>query len=224
MAALPEGVAQETFDYLLAFTIAHEGDTPFMYNNWPLKNARQDVTAGIGLAIPDEAYAASDEIRGMFVVKATGEPASPDDMRREFRRVAALPRTPRNLFSDYQARSPLQMDRDAMLRSLFDKMLQFWSVSGAEFPDLAEVPAQAQAALLSYNYGLRLRAAPRMCQAVRDGDYATAADESRISGWDARKNEAHRVLFLNAQAIVDGDLDLGLLPPMEGPFKPPPAL
>src|SRR3954464_13052181 len=107
MHDIPEGMLPETFEYILAFTTAHEGFTPFMYNNWPLKNSNRDVTVGIGLAISSEDQAASDEIRSMFRVKATGEVASEEDMRTEFRRVFDLARTATNLFSEYQENSPL---------------------------------------------------------------------------------------------------------------------
>jgi hypothetical protein len=225
MSEIPEGMLPQTFEYILAFTTSHEGDTPFMYNNWPLKNPTRDVTVGIGLAINSEDQAASDEIRNMFRIKLNpDETASEDDMRTEFRRVFDLPRTATNLFSDYRDKSPLVMDRDAMLRKLQEKMLAFWQQKGQEFANLDRIPAQAQVALISYNYGLRLRGAPKMCKAVRDGDYLTAAAESNVPGWDAKKNEAHKVLFTNAATIVNEELDLSMLPPVEGPFKPPPSL
>jgi hypothetical protein len=63
-----------------------------------------------------------------------------------------------------------------------------------------------------------------MCDAVRNGDYLTAATESMIRGWDAKKNEAHNVLFTNAATIIANGLDLNTLPPIEGPFKPPPSV
>jgi hypothetical protein len=213
-----------TLEYVLAFTMAHEGDTSFMYNNWPLKNPNRDVTAGVGRAITDENMAASDEIRSMFTVKATGQGASPEDMRAEFRRVYDLPRTANNLWSDYRDKSPLQMDRDAMLGSLRETLLGFWDSKGQSFPDFATIPAQAQVALMSFNYGIRLSGAPKMCNAVRASDYAEAAAQSFISTWDQQKNEAHKKLFMNAATIVHDGIDLKTLPPMAGPFKPPPTV
>jgi hypothetical protein len=44
---------------------------------------------------------------------------------------------------------------------------------------------------MSYNYGLRLRNA-KMCNAVRNNDYATAAEESKIDGWTARRTKHTR--------------------------------
>src|SRR5262249_18491958 len=155
----------------------------FMYNNWPLKNPNPDVTVGIGRSVRNEDEAASDEIRTAFRVKGPdGQPTdqipSADDMRAEFRRVVALQRTPDNLFSDYGNRSPIIMDRDAMLNLLQNNMLGFWDSKGQDFPNFDQIPAQAQIALMSYNYGLRLSNAPKMCNAVRANDYTTAANES----------------------------------------------
>src|SRR5260370_28845383 len=137
MSTIPAGMLQQTFDYLLEFTIQHEGDTPFMYNNWPIKNANKDVTVGVGLAIANENVAASEEIRRMFIVKATGQPASPAEMRAEFRRVNDLPRTGANLLTDYPAKWPPRMDRTAILDALREKMLVFWNSKGQSFPDFA---------------------------------------------------------------------------------------
>ena len=219
----PQGMLPQTFDYVVAFTIAHEGDTPFMYNNWPLKNPKKDVTVGVGRAIDSEDVAASAEIRAMFTVKATGSPATEQDMRAEFRRVYDLPRTSDNLCADYCDKSPLLMDRDAMLESLRGLLLVYWGQKNqANLPAIEEIPAQAQVALMSYNYGSRLAKAPRMCRAVQAGDYETAAKETMVPGWDGQKNEAHYRLMMNAAAILRTGANLNKLPPINGPFKPPP--
>jgi hypothetical protein len=220
----------ETFEYVLAFTIAHEGDTPFMYNNWPLKNPNRDVTVGVGLALDSssveagERVAASNQIRSMFRVKGTGLQASEDEMKAEFRRVYDLKRTLSNLRTDFQDQSPLEMDRTAMLNSLRQTMLGWWGSKGQNFPNFGAIPAQAQIALMSYNYGARLSIAPNMCNAVRAGDYVRAAEESLVPGWDGQKNAGHKRLLMNAATIVRGGLDLGTLPPKLGPFKPPPLV
>ena len=156
------------------------------------------------------------------MVKKTGRPADPGEMLQEYRRVNDLPRTQGNLFSAYRDASPLQMIREEMLSDLRNKLLGFWTSRGQEFPNFAAIPAQAQAALMSWNYGLRLRGAPKMCNAIRAGDFVTAAAECKVPGWDGQKNEGHRVLLLNAAAIVASGAAPNKLPPLNGPFKPPP--
>lgn len=236
---IPQGMSEDTFEYVIRFTIAHEGDTPFMYNNWSAKNSKRDVTIGVGYALTSlpmiglgdgtstcvagEREAASQPIRRMFRVRRTREPASAEDMVKEFRRVYNTERTRDNLFSAYQDRSPIEMDRQAMLQLLREKMLEFWTYKGRELPNFQSLPAQAQVVLMSWNYGLRLTRAPKMCGAVLAGDYVTAANETLVPGWDGKKNEAHRILMLNAGAIVKSGGDLNKLPPINGPFKPPPA-
>jgi hypothetical protein len=225
MPILPAGMSNDTFQYVVAFTLHHEGDTPFMYNNYPLKSPHKDVTAGVGISLVNADAAASPEIRAMFTVRITGQPATDPEMRKEFKRVYDIDRTADNLHTDFEAPSPLQMDRGSMLRKLNDKLLTLWGQSGMTFPNFETIPAQAQVALMSYNYGARLRSAPKMCAAVLAADYETAAKESLVPGWDGQKNAAHNRLFTNA-AILFGwrylRVDMATLPPLGGPFKPPP--
>jgi hypothetical protein len=208
------------------FTVAHEGFAPFLYNNWPLKNQQKDVTAGVGLAITDREMAASDPIRNMFRMKGTSVIPTPDQMRHEFDRVNDIERTKDNLYTDYRDKSPMEMAQSEILKCLREKMLSCWSQRGSQqqFPDIATLPAQAQVALMSYNYGARLSSAPAMCNAVKKGDFATASKESFISGWAPEKNAAHARLFDNAMLLAIGKKDISLLPPRGGPFKPPPSV
>ena len=230
MAGPPDGMSAEAWAYVIAFTIDHEGDTPFMYNNWPVKNPTRDVTVGVGIALFSENDAAAPRIRSLFTVKATGQPASDPEMRSEFRRVYDIPRVakPTNLWSDYRDKSPLRMDPAGMRRLLEEKMLEFWNQRNQpKLTEFAALPAQAQVALVSYNYGLRLAIAPEMCLGASRNTsegFLRAAAQSRINGWDEQKNAAHKRLFENAAAIVSGGLDPKTLPPVSGPFKPPPAI
>jgi len=224
--SIPAGMTQDTYNYLLAFTVAHEGPTNFMYNNWPLKNPNKDVTAGVGLALNNEAAAVRQEVRSLFRVKLTGLPATDDDMRQEFRRVFNLARTKDNLLTDYRDKSLLIIPIEAMNSMLDKKMLEFWEGRGKTIQNFARLPAQAQVALMSWNYGLRLSGAPLMCEAVEEGTgdgFTRAAKESFIRGWDDHKNEGHKRLFLNAAAIVREGLAASTLPPLSQ-CTPPPAV
>jgi hypothetical protein len=211
-----------TFEYLLAFTRAHEGDTPFMYNNYPLKNKVTDVTVGVGLAVSDREAAARDDIRTLFKLKSNNKTPSEEDMRKEYDRVSRIDRTADNLFTDYAKESPMYMDIDGMLQALRTKMLDFWRSRGRTFPNFATFPAQVQVALMSYNYGRRLSGAPKMCDAVEAGDYVTARKEAYVPDWDRLKNEAHERLFENAYLRARALRSPSYLPPINGPFKPPP--
>jgi hypothetical protein len=111
-----------------------------------------------------------------------------------------------------------------MLRDLREKMLGFWESKGKSFPNFGAIPAQAQIALMSWNYGLRLSGAPLMCNAVIAGDFVEAEKQCVISGWDGQKNQAHKRLLANAATITSKGLDVNSLPPMNGPFKPPPLV
>jgi hypothetical protein len=141
MAEIPDGMLPNTFDYVRAFTIAHEGDALFMYDNWPLKNPQPDVSVGVGLGAANEDQAASAEIRNMFRVKAAGAVPSDEEMRAESRRVFNLPRTRDNLLSDYRDKSPLIIDRDAMFDMFQSKNIGVsGSRRGRTFPTLTQCP------------------------------------------------------------------------------------
>jgi hypothetical protein len=115
MDTLPAGMSEDTFRDTLNFTISHEGDTPFMYNNWSAKNPLPDVTIGVGRALTSlpkiglgpgqftclagEREAAS--VRSMFRVLGTGQQPSPEQMIAEFRRVYNTERVGGNLFSAF---------------------------------------------------------------------------------------------------------------------------
>ncbi|MBS0528558.1 MAG: hypothetical protein JSS22_04100 [Proteobacteria bacterium] len=225
MASVPPWMAATTFEYVLQFTEAHEGQTNFMYNNWSSKSATKDVTAGVGISIRSEGEACSPDVKGLFVRRADGGSASDDDMRAEFRRVNNTERIGGNLFTAFRDPSPLTIPPERLRPSLREKILTFWDARGAsaDFPDFATIPAQAQVALMSYNYGARISRAPRMCRAIKAKDYAAAALQSNMPGWDPQKNQAHRVLLLNAGVVARDGLDQGLLPTL-GAFKPPPML
>jgi len=225
MASVPPWMSADTFEYVLQFTEAHEGETNFMYNNWSAKSAAKDVTVGVGISIRSENEAYRSDIKSLFKRKSDNAPATDDDMRAEFRRVYNTERMGNNLISAFRDPSPLYIPKPALRPSLREKMLTFWDQRGSSpnFPDFATIPAQAQVALRSYNYGARISAAPKMCHAIKLGDYHAAAMQSSMPGWDVQKNLAHRVLLLNAGIIVRDGLPTGQLPPL-GPFKPPPML
>lgn len=222
IAMAPQGMSADAYNYLLAFTKAHEGYTPFLYNNWPIKNPNKDVTAGVGIAVTDRDMAASDQIRLMFRMKGTNVVPTPKQIQAEFDRVYDQPRTSDNLFSDYGDKSPMYIPPDQMSQSLEAKMLLCWSQRGVQFPDFAAIQAQAQVALMSFNYGMRLSNRTPISDAVKAGDYFTAAKVCVVGRWESRKNAAHQRLFGNAGVIMMGKKDLNLLPPISGPFKPPP--
>jgi hypothetical protein len=222
VSMVPQGMSLDAYNYLLAFTRAHEGYTPFLYNNWPIKNPNRDVTAGVGIAVPDRDTAASDKIRLLFRMKGTNLPPTPEEIKKEFDRVYDQPRTDGNLHTDFEDKSPMYIPPDQMLKSLDAKMLLCWDQRVVQFRDFAGIQAQAQVALMSWNYGMRLSTRTAIRDAVNDGDYFTAAKECVVGLWDPRKNAAHQRLFGNAGLIMMGKKDLNLLPPISGPFKPPP--
>jgi hypothetical protein len=113
----------------------------------------------------------------------------------------------------------IESEKDKLL---IDDLLRFWHQNGVYFPNFATMPAQAQVMLMSWNYGMRLRNAPRMCRYINEGLLVLAAAECQVPGWNERKNNAHKILLENAATIDSGGRDRNKLPPVAGPFKPPP--
>jgi hypothetical protein len=221
----PEGMLPATWDYLLAFTKSHEGPTPFMYNNYPLKTDKQDVTCGIGFSIRTEDEALN--FQRLFRVKATGQVPTDTEMRTEFKRVKDIDRTATNLYTDYEAKSPLTMDMDAVWEYMQSLMKGKFDGQRGQ-PDTGflshfkEMPAQAQVALVSYNYGWAIIKSPSLCRILNKNylDFGAAQDQvvlDKDNPERAAKNLGHQTLMSNASRIVlskdsPAPLDWNLLP------------
>jgi hypothetical protein len=204
-------MSQSTWDYLLRFTKEHEGRAFFMYNNRPLKTDKQDITCGIGFRI-ETAEVGATTFRPLFRVKATGLVPSEPQMRAEFHRVDGIPRTATNLFTDYADASAYAMDEAAtwefmrgLMRSKFEAQR---SAAGGEFlTHFKDMPAQAQIALVSYNYGWSIERSPKLCRILNADhlDFLGAMDQvlqAKDNPELAPKNTAHQTLMWNAAQIV----------------------
>ncbi len=210
--APPQDMSPPGWEYLLRFTKEHEGPAFFMYNNWPLKTDKQDVTCGIGFRLENREIAGGDTIRNLFRVKATGVVPSGDLMKAEFDRVALIPRTATNLYSAYRDTSDYAMDEDAtwehmraLMRGKFEG--QRGVASAGFLAHFKEMPAQAQIALVSYNYGWSIEKSPSLCRILNAdpmdflgamAQVVQAKDNPEL----AAKNLAHQTLMWNAAQIV----------------------
>jgi hypothetical protein len=228
-------MSQPAWDYLLRFTKEHEGAALFMYSNRPLKTDKRDVTCGIGFRIetPDQA---ATTFRPLFRVKATGQVPSDPQMRAEFGRVDGIPRTATNLFTDYRDASEFAMDEAAtweymqgLMRAKFEGQR---GLAGAGFlARFKDMPAQAQIALVSYNYGWSIEQSPNLRRILNADpmDFAGAMDQvvqAKDNPELKAKNTAHQTLMWNAAQIVrqkgtPGAPDWDLLP---SGYKPPARL
>ena len=77
----PDYMSQQAWDYLLKFTVAHEGKVLHMYNNRTSETAKQDVTCGIGILLIDRDTATGPDYKYMFFDPATKLGASDDQLR-----------------------------------------------------------------------------------------------------------------------------------------------
>ena len=210
----PDYMSQQAWDYLLKFTVAHEGKVLHMYNNRTSETAKQDVTCGIGILLIDRDTATGPDYKYMFFDPATKLGASDDQLRDDWDAASKLLRRywpNANLESTAQGDGyadvcKMRMNEDAVidkaasvLKSKLQSEIGHW-LPLATFTDL---PAQAQVACASYFYGWSLAKAPNFRQALLDRDLNRAAKESNLPGAAPAKNKAHERLLLNAASIAD---------------------
>jgi hypothetical protein len=210
----PDYMTQQAWDYLLRFTVTHEGMVLHMYNNRTSEAAKQDVTCGIGILLIDRDAATGSDYKPMFFDPATQLPATEDQLRDDW--DAAL-----NLLRRYWPNANLEstaagdgyadvckmrmypqavMDKAAsVLKSKLKWELDHWLPLEA----FISMPSQAQIACVSYFYGWSLAKAPLFRQALIDLNFDRAAKASNLSGASPAKNKAHERLFLNAASISD---------------------
>jgi hypothetical protein len=221
----PPGMNAASWAYVCNFTRAHESDkTPFMYNNYPYKNTKMDVTCGIGIWLGSADAAASEPIRNMFRIKTRpAEIPSQEMMKKDWKRASEKKRTMNNI-QEYGKESELFMDKDAMYEYAFQMLKTRWdnqrqSRNCPELDSFDTMPAQAQIACMSYNYGFYISQTKLMKKAIADGDYDTAGKQSYLKSLDGQKLLAHRHLFYNAARIVEQGTDPDEIP--NDYMKPP---
>jgi hypothetical protein len=211
----PTPLKPATWAYLLKFTTTHEGPVYHLYNNRTSEDAKQDVTCGIGHLLPSADAAAT--VKGMFYDPATGQPATAQQMIDDWNAASKILRTGSNLETDYARACKMRMDEDAMVDDMAGVMksrLQAILAPGKcpELDSFAEMPAQAQVAVASFNYGFLLTSTRNMKEALGEWDFDRAGQESFLRGLSPRKLLAHRTLFWNAARIVEQKLDADRLP------------
>jgi hypothetical protein len=225
--AKPANMKQSTWEYLLKFTSNHEGVVLHMYNNKRAAGENNDVTCGIGFAnMPNKE--SSLQYLDMFYDKDTGQPATREQLMKDWETAANLLRTPGNLESTpdgqgYADKCQLRMWPEKV-QGKKEEILNQKLTSSLLVSDLWnfwDYPAVAQVACASFFYGWAAQQAPLMCKALQAFDFDEAGKQSYLTGLSPEKLLAHRVLFWNAARIYEQNLDNGWLPQKT---KPPELL
>lgn len=195
-AGRPNRITPDLWLRLLNFTKQFEGITDFLYND---RGKPQQVTCGIGKLVPDGDAAIA--LKRHFVNPEGREPGA-EEMRADYAAASAMKRDdpPGNLF-DFATITILRMpwERITGLLGLAMGERVNTMLDLPDFAHFATFPSDAQLACASIAYGSwQYGVQAPLRAAVREGDWARAAEVYKSPGWDARKDAAHIRLFRSA--------------------------
>lgn len=237
MAVKPTGMRQSAWEYLLKFTEKHEGPIRHLYN---AKTTEADVTLGIGISLPSQASAMAPGIVALCFDPATGLPATAEQLKTDWLTASTMliPGSQRSFnpatgeLSPFAERCLMRMTVEKVRSSLQAKLVANFTGGKAahmdHYADFETYPAEAQAAIVSFNYGIpAINTFPLLCMAISNGDWNSAARQCWINGASQRKNRAHQILFTNAARVLEQNLDVDSIadaskvdPPVIRPFVP----
>jgi hypothetical protein len=237
MAIKPVGMRQSAWDYLLKFTETHEGPIRHLYN---AKTDEADVTLGIGISLPSETSAMASGIVALCFDPATGVPATAEQMKTDWLTASTMliPGNQRSFnsatgeLSPFAQRCLMRMTLEKVRSSVQAKLVANFTGGKAahrdHYPDFETYPAEAQVAIVSFNYGIpAINTFPLLSIAISNGDWNSAARQCWINKASSRKNRAHQILFTNAARVVEQNLDFDSIadaskvdPPVIRPFVP----
>lgn len=197
---------QAVRDALYDFNVQYEAAIPYFY-----QDVRGLVSIGVGILADPIVLALT-----LPLLRSDGTPATQIEIAAEWERIKVLglgdaydnPPNPAAKYGHLYAKphTTLHLD-DAGLRSTLDeKAAIFDRQLGKRFPGWESWPADAQLAIMSLTWacGSSFRF-PRLDAALRQLDFATAADEVKMD--DSRnpgvrpRNAANRMLLLNAARV-----------------------
>jgi hypothetical protein len=211
---------QATWEYLLRFTADHEVKVYHMYNNKASAAAPQDVTCGIGFFLPTKESACDAEIKALFINKTTRQPAGDAELMKDWETASNILRVwgnAPNLETEYTEKCQLVMDQDKTwthMQTGMKRRLAHVRRPGAcqGLDDFAKMPAQAQVALTSFNYGWFITSAPILCNHLMGWDFDSVQKSCYTTAISAEKLLANRTLFWNAARILEQNQDFDHLP------------
>lgn len=168
-----------------------EGKIPHMY-----LDTVGVVTVGIGhaLATPTSAIALP------FILRTTGQPASPAEITADYASVKARPAG--LVASHYKAFSRIFLSEAAIADLFVRDMDDFLPGLTAAIPDLANFPRTAQLALIDMAFNLGVHGLvskfPRMIRCVSDRNWSEAARECRRPQLGEERNRLVEAWFAEA--------------------------
>lgn len=170
-----------------------EGSVPHMYLDTVGR-----VTVGVGNMLKKASSAASLP----FVIEATGELASDEQVEAEFDLISSQEQArPAKYYKEFTTLVLSNRDINELLDVRLDK---FESKLKIDFPKYDDYPEAAKLGLLdmAYNLGNKglVKKFPTFANAARKGDWLTCANECKRKQIQANRNEAVKSLFLSCSS------------------------
>jgi GH24 family phage-related lysozyme (muramidase) len=170
---------------LLSAVREHEGAVEHFY-----LDTTGNVTIGLGFLVANLEAALALPL----VDRQSGAAASREAVERSFRAVAAAPMGQRA--AAYAALCSVKLPAQAQEQLLGHKLEEFRVGLTRHFENFSQLPAPVTHALLdmAFNLGLNglLQKFPKFCAAIRSGDFAAAARESRRPQVGEQRNQRVR--------------------------------
>lgn len=192
---------QAVIDAWWSFNEPLEGFVPHFY-----RDMKELVTVGLGdLADPIELALK------MPMRTSDGTPASPDEIRVEWRRIKYAPDLGRLGWRSAIKLTTLHMTKEDCEVLVLEKLRANEAILKKSFPAWDEWPADAMMALLSWAWAVGPAARyPKMFAALKAGDFAKAMDECTINpqvGTIVVRNKRNKQLLQNAADVILLDAD-----------------
>lgn len=184
---------EEGVDTFTSHIADWEGSVDHMY-----LDSADNVTVGQGKLL----NTAEDAVALPFRDRASGNPASKDEIRDEFDIIDAMEGSQDIPASDYEPYTLLYLTESEVDRLVIDHMKDDFDDMLRLFPDFGNFPLSAQVALWDMIYNLgpgKLKSEfPMMLQAIEDGKWAEAAEQSHRKGPSEERNQFVYDLFMDA--------------------------
>lgn len=216
----PNQMAKSTWDYLLKFTLHHEGVVNHMYHNFPLGSKFPDVSCGIGFLLAAEkgnpktpSPATVKSWRKNFI-NPDGTTPEDDQFIKEWERCYEIKRVsqPRgNMISEFiekvkdkvelKLRLRPEIIKPKMAQLLTSKLNDELSHSPLKDVDFWNLPAVAQVAIASVSYGFSPTKMPNFATALKEKNFYRASSEIKLSNMSDIKNYDHWLLMRDADYL-----------------------
>lgn len=149
-----------------------------------------------------------------FTHKATGAPATPQEIADEWHRVKARQDLANHRFTAFEPLCELELNAYAIAKVEMKRLDANDAQIRKVFPDFEDLPADAQMGIHSMAWAMGCGAFwhfPKFRAAILRGDYAAAAAECRMNDEHnpglVPRNVANKKLFENASSVVARGLD-----------------